>query len=347
MKNNLLNKAIRVILGIVSILPQKKSGGAKSNTNTPTTEAPNTALPQADEHLKPEKIRKDSSTEDQQFSKTIPGIQAEAVKKEKSKEYIPKEATDKNPKDSAETEISPEEKQQETARETEKNDIGADSIEGKASTATAIPLSSLGLSVQLFNYLRASNITTVNILATKSSEELLKIKGINKFGVIEIIMALNKLDLDLRDSPSVDLKVNEPAPPKSEQEKKVIDTKTSNLAANPEIFEVIPKSSELDEQKAIQAIETIFEEYCLTQNEAKAFISSLQEIISENKRWSYAQRCLQYIQNSTQSFFKLYGRRYGPDQITKINIAIALITRKKVDALIKNPKNSHLMRAFL
>ena len=34
MKNNLLNKALRIVLGIVSILPQKKSKPTKSNTNS-------------------------------------------------------------------------------------------------------------------------------------------------------------------------------------------------------------------------------------------------------------------------------------------------------------------------
>lgn len=345
MKDNLLNKAIRLILGIVSILPQKKSGTAKSNTNTSVTAAASTALPKADKNLKPETIITDSETDYQKSSKTLSDIPNEAAKEEKSTEYIPKKSTLKDPDDSVKTRISPDEKQEDINVHTEENNIYRSDLIEKKTSAAMIPLSSLGLSAQLFNRLRASNIKTVDNLVTKTSEELLEIKGINKFGVIEIIMSLNKLDLDLRDSPSVDLKVNEPEPPKSEQQEKVIETKTPDLAANPEILEVIPRRSELDEQNLIQAIKKNFEEYCLAQNEATTFISNLQETISKDKRWSYAQRCLRYIQDSTQSFFDLYGRNYEPDQITKINISIALITRKKVDAFIKNPKNSHLMRA--
>ena len=347
MKNNLLDKAIRLILGIVSILPQKRSGTAKSDKNTPATAAFSKALPQADKNLKPEATKAVSSAEPQKSSKTTPAIPTEAVKEEKSKAYISEENTLKDPKDLLETKIGPDGKQEEINQEIAKNNIyRQDPVEDKTSVATAIPLSSLGLSIQLFNRLRASNITTVDKLVTKTSKELLRINGINKFGVIEIVMSLNKLELDLRDSPSVDLKNNKPAPPQSEQQEKVIETKTSDFAANPEILEVIPKSSELDEQELIQAVETNFELYCLTQNEATVFISNLQGIIPKDKRWSYAQRCLQYIQDSTQSFFDLYGGKYEPNQTTKINISIALITRKKVDAFIKNPKNSHLMRAM-
>ena len=343
MKNNLLNKAIRIILGIVSILPQKKPESTQSNTNSQAKASPPTALPQQDKKLKSDAIRTDSSTEDQKSYKTISAVPTKAVEEEKRKGYISKKSNPENPK----AKISSDEKQEEINKETEEDNIyRKDSAEDKTSLAVAIPLSSLGLSVQLFNRLRASNITTVDKLVTKTSKDLLEIKGINKFGVIEIIMSLNKLDLDLRDSPSVDIKANKPAPPQSEQQEKVIETKTSDFAANPEILEVIPKSSELDEQELIQAVETNFELYCLTQNEATVFISNLQGIIPKDKRWSYAQRCLQYIQDSTQSFFDLYGGKYEPDQTTKINISIAIITKKKVDTFIKNPKNSHLMRAM-
>lgn len=346
MKDNLLNKAIRLILGIVSILPQKKSGTAKSNTNTSATTAASTALPKADKNLKPEATKAVSSAEPQKSSKTIPAIPTEAVKEETSKVYISEEDTLKGPKDLLETKISPDGKQEEINKEIEKNNIyRQDPVEDKSSVATAIPLSSLGLSIQLFNRLRASNITTVDKLVTKTSKELLRINGINKFGVIEIVTSLNKLDLDLRDSPSVDLKANEPGPPRAGDQVEDIKTKTSGLTTNPEILEVIPKSTELDEQELVQIIEARFEEYCLNQNEAAAFLTGLQEIIPKDGKWNYAQRCLQHILGSTQSFFDLYGEKYGKDRTMSINIAIALITRKKIDAFIKNPKNSHLMRA--
>ena len=77
----------------------------------------------------------------------------------------------------------------------------------------------------------------------------------------------------------------------------------------------------------------------------QAFLKGLQEIIPKDRKWNYAQRCLQYILGSTQSFFDLYGEEVWQRQTKSINIAIALITRKKLDAFIKNPKNSHLIRA--
>ena len=120
MKNNLLNKAIRLILGIVSILPQKRSGTAKSDTKTPARAAFSKALPQADKNLKPEAIKQVSSAEPQKSSKTIPAIPTEAVKEEKSKEYISEEDTHKDPKDSAETKISPDGKQEETIKRQKK-----------------------------------------------------------------------------------------------------------------------------------------------------------------------------------------------------------------------------------
>ena len=346
MKNNLLDKAIRLILGIVSILPQKRSGTEKSDTKTPARAAFNKAHPQADKNLKPKATKAVSSAEPQKSSKTIPALPTEAVKEEKSKVYISEEDTLNDPKDFLKTKIRPDGKQEEINKEIVKNNIDRqDPLEDKISVATAIPLSSLGLSIQLFNRLRASNITTVDKLVTKTSKELLRINGINKFGVIEIVMSLNKLDLDLRDSPSVDLKANEPGPPRAGDQEEDIKTKTSGLATNPEILEIIPKSTEQDEQKLDQIIEARFEEYCLTQNEAAAFLKGLQEIIPKDGKWNYAQRCLQYILGSTQSFFDLYGARYGKDRVKSINIAIALITRKKLDAFIKNPKNSHLIRA--
>ena len=72
MKNNLLDKAIRLILGIVSVLPQKRSGTAKSDTNTPATAGPSKELSQADKNLKPEAIKTVSSAEPRKASKTIP-----------------------------------------------------------------------------------------------------------------------------------------------------------------------------------------------------------------------------------------------------------------------------------
>ena len=86
MKNNLLDKAIRLILGIVSVLPQKRSGIAKSDTNTPATAGPSKELSQADKNLKPEAIKTVSSAEPRKSSKTIPAIPTEAVREEKSKE---------------------------------------------------------------------------------------------------------------------------------------------------------------------------------------------------------------------------------------------------------------------
>ena len=162
MKNNLLDKAIRLILGIASILPQKKSGTAKSNRNTPATAAASTAHPKADKNLKPETIITDSETDYQKSSKTLSDIPNEAAKEEKSTEYIPKKSTLKDPNDSVETRISPDEKQEDINGHTEENNIyRSDLIEKKTSTAV-IPLSSLGLSAHLFNRLRASNIKTVD-----------------------------------------------------------------------------------------------------------------------------------------------------------------------------------------
>ena len=145
MKNNLLDKAIRLILGIVSILPQKRSGTAKSDTKTPATAAFSKALPQADKNLKPEATKAVSSAEPQKSSKTIPTIPTEAVKEEKSKDYISEKDTPKDPKDSLETKTSPDGKKEEVNKETEKNNIfRQDLIKDKTSVTTAIPLSSLG-----------------------------------------------------------------------------------------------------------------------------------------------------------------------------------------------------------
>ncbi len=346
MKNNFINKAIRLILGAISILPRKKIKERKSNRNTRATADLSTAITQSDKNLKSEATRTDSSKKNLKTRETISAIPTETAKEAKSEEQIPKKATLKDPKDSVEAETSPEEKQKFIKKETKENNIDrSDAIEKKSPTAKAIPLSSLGLSVHLFNRLRASNIRTVDNLVTKTSEELLRIKGINKFGVIEIEASLNKLNLDLKDSPSVDLKVNEPAPPRAEHQEENIETKALSLAETPEIIEVIPKNLEIDEQQLIQKIETRLEEYLLNPNKAEALLSDFQEIIPKDRRWNYAQRCLHYILGSTQSFFDLYGRKYGRDRAKTINISIALITRKKVDAFIKNPKNSHLMRA--
>ena len=115
MKSNLLDKAIRLILGIVSILPQKRSGTAKSDTKTPARAAFSKALPQADKNLKPEATKAVSSAEPQKSSKTIPAIPTEAVKEEKINSTYQR-STLNDPKDLLETKISPDGNKKETKR---------------------------------------------------------------------------------------------------------------------------------------------------------------------------------------------------------------------------------------
>ena len=335
---NFLTPATKFFLGLLSFLPKKKEQDASSNSvldSSSNNEIEKVEQPDSDylgeteEKSEAPIITNEKFNTTSEIDSTSQTIKSQAVKdsdlEERENFAVPITRTPPRPRIEANTSSS------------QGNNYNF--------RTRAIPLSSLGLSIRTYNCLRAANITTLDRLREQSLEGLLTIKGLEKEGLAELVVALKKFDYrfengKIKSDAVENLDSNSPKSQvviqKSEEKEKSI---------YPEILEVIPKEESRNEEMILREIKEAFDTYCIADETVTDFISKLKKIGNDNKLGGYLNSCLTYIETSIVDFMRLYGENYDDILKTRIKTTVALIAKKKSESYVRNPKNATLLRA--
>ena len=336
MNVNLLTPVAKLLLGLLSVLPKKKEQDAISNSVQDSSsindidkikKSEGDCSEETQEKLEKPIITNEKSTDQPNINRTSPTIESQTGKDNDLKER--------------ETLIRPITRTPPRPR----NEVNAFSSPDY-NKKLAIPLSYLGLSIRTYNCLRAAKITTLDKLREQSLENLFTIKGLEKEGLAELVIALKKFDYRLEDG-GIKFKQAEGLDsnlPKSEKVNQ--KSKKGENSVYPEILEIMPKEGIRDKEIVLIEIKEAFDTYCKADETVIAFISKLKEISNNHKLGGYVNSCLTYIETSTNNFIKLYGKNYDDRLKARIELAVALIAKKKSESYVRNSKNSILLRAI-